>query len=316
MVNKILITGGKGFIGSHLIDKLIELEYETYSLDNSFPQFGNKYLNPKCHQIVGDVRNFDQVDFALTNMDYCIHLAAISHVKTCRENPKLAFDVNVGGTTNVLEACRKHNIKRIVCASSDHIYGKNPNIPVKETNRFEAANESDVYGLTKLFQLRLCQLYYKQYGLPVVITASGNVFSERQCKPNVIPSFILNAFENKDLIIHGNGNQSRDFYHVLNLCNAYVKCLETPNIDGELFNISGKYKLTINQLAKKILELIPESKSKIVYIPNSEGHNIMEEMSLDIKKAEHLLGYKIIIPFDEGLKLTIESFRKMEKKND
>lgn len=309
-MKRILITGSAGFIGSHLVDELIKQNYEVYGFDNHFPGWGNHYANPLCHYINGDLRNLEQVDFALTNMDFCIHLGAISHVKTCRENPKLAYDVNVGGTVNVLEACRKNNIKRIVCASSDHIYGRNPKTPIIETNPYNAANESDIYGLTKLFQLRLSQLYYKQYNLPIAITASANVFSERQNLPNVIPSFILNALENKDLIIHGDGKQSREFYHISNLCDAYIKCIETPNIDGELFNISGENELTIQKLAEKILELIPESDSKIKYIPNNEGHNIMEKMSLNINKAKQTLGYKVITSFEDGLKDTIKNFRK------
>ncbi len=308
MVEKILVTGGKGFIGSHLIDKLIELGYETYSFDNSQPGFGNHHLNPKAHLISGDLRNYGQIDFALTNVDYCVHLGAISHVKLCRENPKLAYDVNVGGTINVLEACRKHNIKRVVCASSDHIYGRNPNIPVKETNKFEAANESDIYGLTKLFQLRLCQLYYKQYGLSVVITASGNVFSERQSKPNIFPNFVDAALKNESIIIHNSGNQSRDFYFIDNLINAYHKCLITPNIDGELFNIGSGQEISVNFIAKKILEFIPESRSKIIHI-NNKKDNAMNKMCLDTQKAQKILNWNIIIPFEEGLKIAIEKWK-------
>lgn len=313
---KVLVTGGKGFIGSHLIDKLIELGYETYSLDNSQPGFGNHYLNPKVHQIYGDLRNFEQVNFALTNMDFCVHLGAISHVKLCRENPKLAYDINVGGTINVLELCRRHNIKRLIYAGTDHVYGsKNYKYqPIDELHPHNAIFEDDIYGKSKAFSVEMVQTYHRLYGLPTIIILSGNVFSERQNLPNVIPSFIQNALNNKDIIIHGNGNQTREFSHISNLVDFYIKCLEIPNIDGEIFNASGENEITINDLAEKILELIPESKSNITYIPDNQGHNIMEKMSLDIRKAKHLLGYKIITSFEDGLKETIDKYEK-ERKN-
>lgn len=312
MVNKrVLVTGGKGFIGSHLIDKLIELGYETYSFDNSQPGFGNHYLNPKVHQIYGDLRNFEQVDFALTNMDFCVHLGAISHVKLCRENPKLAYSVNVGGTINVLESCRKHNIKRLVCAGTDHVYGsKNYEYqPIDELHPHNAILEDDIYGKTKSMAIEIVQTYNRLYNLPTVVTLSGNVFSERQNLPNVIPSFIQNALNNKDIIIHGDGEQTRDFSHISNLCNAYIKCIEISNIDGEMFNVGGENELSITQLAEKILELISESKSEITYVPGEMGHNIMEKMSLNIEKAKHLLGYKVITSFEDGLKQTINEYR-------
>ncbi len=308
-MERILVTGGAGFIGSHLVDKLVELGYETYSFDNHFPGWGNHHINSKAHQILGDLRNIEQVDFALTNMDYCIHLGAVSHVKTCLENPKLAYDVNVGGTINVLEACRKNNIKRIVVASSDHIYGKNPSmIPVAENDEYKAANDSDIYGMTKLFQLRVSQLYYKQYGLPVVITASSNVYSERQNKPNMIPNFIDAAIHNEDIIIHGDGEQTRDVYHINDLVNGYIKCLQTSRIDGELFNFGSGQEVSINKIANKIIELIPESMSKIVYIKETKL-NAMNRMSLVIHKAKTFLNWKPKISLEDGLKDTIENWR-------
>jgi UDP-glucose 4-epimerase len=310
-MDKILVTGGAGFIGSHLIDELIKQNYEVYGFDNHFPGWGNHHNNPLCHYINGDLRNFEQVDFALTNMDYCIHLGAISHVKTCRENPKLAYDVNVGGTINILESCRKHNIKRLIYAGTDHIYGsKNYKYqPIDELHPLNGIFEDDIYGKSKAFAVEMTRIYNRLYKLSIIIILSGNVFSERQNLPNVIPSFINSAFKNEDLIIHGNGKQTREFYHISNLCDAYIKCIKTPNINGELFNVSGENELTINQLAQKILELIPESKSKIIHIPDECGHNIMEKISLNIDKAKKLLGYKIITSFEEGLKNTIEKNR-------
>lgn len=307
MVNKkILVTGSAGFIGSHLVDELVKQNYEIFCMDNHFPGWGNHYLNLKAHQINGDIRNFDSVDFATKNIDVVIHLAALSHVKTCLENPKLAYDINVGGTVNVLESCRKNNVKRVIIASSDHIFGRNPEIPVKETSRYEAANESDVYGMTKLFQLRLSQLYYKQYGLPVVITASGNVYGKNQSRPNLIPNFIYALKNNENLIIHGDGNQTRDFYNIIDLCKAYQLCIETPNIDGELFTFGSGIETSINYIAEILLELYPENKSKIVHIEETKL-NAMNRMCIDYSKAKKILNWEPKIKLKEGLKMMVNN---------
>lgn len=307
MKEKILIVGGKGFIGSHLIEKLIE-NYEVYSMDNSFPQFGNHILPKECHQINGDVRRYEDVEFAIKNIDYVVHLAALSHVSTCLNDPKMAFDVNVGGTVNILDACRKLGmVKRIVVAASDHIFGQNPHLPVSENNRLDAITEWDVYGKTKAFQAVISKMYYDLYDLPVVVTASGNVYSSRQSKPNMIPNFIDAALKNKPLYIHGDGKQTRDVYHVDDLIRGYIKCIETKNIDGELFNFGSGHETSINEIANKILELT-ESKSDIIYTKDT-SLNAMNRMLLYINKAKLYLDWEPIIDLETGLKQTIKNYK-------
>lgn len=301
------MTGGSGFIGSHLVDELIRKGYETYILDNHLPGFGNK--KTEANIINGDVRRYEDVDFAMKNIDIVIHLAAVSHVSTCRENPKLCYDINVGGTVNILEACRKNEVERLVVAASDHIYGKNPEyLPLNENHPLNALYETDPYGQSKAMQTVLSQMYHKLYALPVVITASGNVFSERQSIPNVIPNFITAALNDVDLVIHGDGTQTRDFYHVCNLVNAYILCMEDSYINGHLFNIGGENELSVNNIANKILEFIPESKSKIKHIDDIR-YNAMNRMILNISKARNILGYEVKVDFEEGLRRTIEAYK-------
>ena len=203
MVKKILVTGGNGFIGSHLVDELVK-NYAIYVLDNNFPSFGKNH-NSHVNIINGDIRNFSHVDFATSNIDTVIHLAALSHVTSCYENPLMAMNVNVLGTANVLEACRKNDVSRIIVAGTDHIYGHeiSKKKKVSETYNHDGLLNGDTYATTKTMTVALTNLYNREYGLPTIITISGNVFSERQSKPNVIPSFIENALQNKDIIIHG-----------------------------------------------------------------------------------------------------------------
>lgn len=311
MVNRVLVTGSDGFIGSHLVDELIKQNYEVYGFDNHFPGWGNHYTNPKIYHINGDVRRYKDVEFAIKNIDYIIHLAAISHVSTCLNDPKMAFDVNVGGTVNILDACRKlGTVKRIIVAGSDHIYGKNPHLPASENNRLNALTEWDVYGKTKAMQVVLSKMYYDLYGLPVVTTASGNVYSSRQSKPNMIPNFIDAALKNEPLYIHGDGKQTRDVYHVDDLVDGYIKCVEFPaNIDGELFNFGSGYETSVNTVTNKILELIPESKSEIIHTKDITL-NAMNRMYLYTNKAETWLNWRPKIYLEDGLKRTILEYKK------
>ena len=308
MVKRILVTGGAGFIGSHLIDELVK-NYEVYSMDNSLPGFGNKRINPLAHQITGDIRRYDDIEFAIKNVDYVIHLAAISHVSTCINDPKLAFDVNVQGTVNLLEACRKQgSIKRVVVAASDHIYGKKPAmLPVCENDGYKALYENDVYGKTKAMQAVIAEMYNNFYHVPTVITASGNVYSSRQSKPNMIPNFIDAALNNTPITIHGAGEQTRDVYYISDLVEGYIKCLEIPRIEGELFNLGSGREVSVNDIADKIIELT-DSKSEIIHI-NDTKLNAMDRMSLNINKAEMLLNWQPKISLEEGLRMTINEWR-------
>jgi len=309
MVEKILVTGGAGFIGSHLIDRLVE-NYEVYSMDNSLPGFGNKRINPLAHQITGDIRRYEDIEFAVNNIDMVVHLAAISHVSTCINNPILAFDVNVQGTVNLLEACRKQgNIKRVIVAASDHIYGKKPAIlPVAENDDYKALYESDVYGKTKAMQAVIAKMYNDFYHVPTVVTASGNVYSSRQSKPNMIPNFIDAALNNTPITIHGSGEQTRDLYYISDLINGYIKCLETPRIEGELFNLGSGRDVSVNDIAAKIIELT-DSNSEIIHIKDTT-FNAMDRMSLEIYKARLLLNWRPKVSLEEGLMMTINEWRK------
>jgi len=307
---KILITGGNGFIGSYLVDELIRRNYETYILDNHFPGFGNKQRNEKAIIINGDIRNYEHVDFATKNMDVVIHLAALSHVTTCRDNPRMAVEVNVCGTTNILDACLKNKVKRVIVAGTDHVYGNDlESISLKETEPHQGLID-DMYASTKTMSVAITRLYNKLYGLGAIITISGNVFGERQSKPNAIPNFIDAALNNKDITIFGDGKQTRDFYHIDNLVEGYIKCIETPNIEGEIFNFGAEKETSIVDLATTIKQLC-NSKSKIIFKDADISTLGMRRMLLCTDKAKQKLGYKLIVSFEDGLKKTIDEIKKI-----
>lgn len=306
-MKRILITGGAGFIGNNLA-KNLKNDYEVYILDNHFPGFGTRTVS-HVNIINGDVRIPEQVDFATTNINTVIHLAAISHVTACKNNPKLAFDVNVRGTINVLDACVKNGVDRVIVAGTDHVYGSNLDmneLPVLEHHSYAGIKE-DVYAVTKTMSVELTSLYHRLYDLDTITTFSGNVFGYGQSKPNAIPNFIDAALKNEEIIIHGNGLQTRDFYHVDNLVSGYRKCIEAPKVySGHSFNFGGEKEISIKHLAEKIVEMC-ESKSRIIHdLSTAAG---MKRMSLDISKAKNCLGYNVIVPFEEGLQKTIDLYR-------
>lgn len=302
MVKRLLITGGSGFIGSNLIEYLKD-EYEIYSYDAHFPGFGNHI--PKSLQIPGDVRDLNQLEFATKNIDCIIHLAALSHVKTCWENPKLCININGGGTLNVLEACRKNDVKKIIIAASDHIYGKNPiQLPINEMHPMNALYESDPYGKSKALQYLFAKMYYDLYGMNIVITASGNVYGGNQSRPNVIPNFKYNLEHNEDLVIHGNGKQTRDFYHVSELCEGYRLCIENEHLRGELINFGSGIETSVNKIAETMMKLYPQSKSKIIHVEDTKL-NAMNRMVLDAQKAKKILGWESKISLEDGLKMVV-----------
>jgi len=301
-MKKILITGGNGFIGNHLVNDLIR-DYEVYVLDNHLPGFGNHDKNLKAKYINGDIRKIQDLIFATCGIDIVVHLAAISHVTKCKEHPSLAFDVNVTGTKNILEACRENNVKRIVIAGTDHIYGHSAKCPVSETSPRLGIHENDVYAVTKTMAVELALMYYKLYDLPVVINVSGNVFGEGQSKPNAIPNFIDAALKNEDITIHGDGSQTRDFYHVSNLVNAYRLCMETEDIEGEIFNFGSGTPRSINRIAQLVIDEC-RSMSKIIHTDDDIG---MKEMYLDTTKSKMILGFKGKNSFKDELGKLIKS---------
>ena len=306
-MKRILVTGGAGFIGSHLIDELVK-NYEVYSMDNHFPGWGNHYINPLAHQINGDVRQYEDIEFAIKNIDYVVHLAALSHVSTCLNDPKMAYDINVGGTINLLDACRKlGTVEKIIVSASDHIYGKNPILPVDEHHNLNAVNEWDVYGHTKAIQTIWSKLYYELFDLPITITASGNVYSHRQSPPNIIPNFINAALKDKPLYIHGSGTQTRDIYHVDDLIEGYIKCIETPDIYGELFNFGSGEETSVEEIANEILWLTG-SKSEIIHTKDTT-YNAMNRMCLNVYKAKKILNWETTMDLRDGLKKTLLNWR-------
>ena len=309
MADKVVVTGGAGFIGSHLVKRLVAEGYRVTVFDNLQLSYGRltnlKDVQVDIEYIYGDVCNFDDVLRTIKDAKFVFHLAAISHLPICQANPVKCFRVNHGGTLNVLEAARVSSVETVIFAGTDHIYGHQAIVPISEEFPY---HPEDTYALSKAEGVRLCLLYHRAYGLDARILVSGNVFGEYQDSSKVVPIFIQQAFRNEPLSVDG-GMQTRDFYYVGNLVNAYILIATSSGlVSGEVFNVGGGEEVSILNLAERIIETCnsnsPVETRKYRYSDNSNSR-----LLLDRSKIERILGYREEIGFAAGLDRTIKFHR-------
>jgi len=307
---KFLVTGGAGFIGSHIVDALVR-NGDTVCVIDDFSSGDRKNLEcaiDKIELTEGDIRDKDLVPKVMQGIDYVIHQAALRSVPKSLGNPELYNDVNINGTLNILTAAKEAKVKRVVFASSSSIYGATDKLPEKED--FYPLLISP-YALTKLAGEYYCRISSEIYGLQTVSLRYFNVFGPRQSLENeyavVIPKFITCILNDENPPVHGDGLQTRDFTYVENVVQANIKAASAPGIKSEIFNIAcGKaYSvLDIVNYTNKILkkDIKPEFK------PERPGD--VKYTLADIKKAKRLLGFRPEVGFEEGLRRTIDYFSK------
>jgi len=302
---KVLITGGNGFIGSHLADRLIETGHEVTLLDLVFTKNTEKM---DCEKIVGDLRNFDSVLATVKNKDVIFHLGAVSRVVWGQQDPYKCFQVNVGGTLNVLESVRKTGNRAIVfMGSSREVYGEAKSMPVSESN---PKNPKSVYGLSKFTGEGLFLSYHKYYGVKSVIFRFSNVYgSERDLLDRVTPKFIIKALNNQPLHLYG-GKQIFDYTYIDDTVDGILLALKKADeIIGEEFHFVTGKGTSVEELAKKII-VFCKSNSKIVVEPEKTFDVSLFVGSLE--KSSNILGYEPKVSLDEGLKRTVDLYKRLE----
>jgi nucleoside-diphosphate-sugar epimerase len=311
---KFLITGGAGFIGSHIVDALVNnSDYVKVLDDFSSGKMENLegVLN-KIELIKGDIRDVELVSKAVDGVDYIFHQAALRSVPKSLENPKLYNDVNINGTLNILKASCDAKVKRVVIASSSSIYGDIDKLPEREDFLPQLISP---YGLTKLAGEYYSRIFSKTYGLETVNLRYFNVFGPRQSLENeyavVIPKFITCILKDEQPPIHGDGKQTRDFTYVTNVVQANIKSATTPGIKCEVFNIACGKAYSILDIVKYVNKIIGKDiKPKFNPIrPGDAKHTLA-----DISKAKRLIGFKPEIGFEEGLGKTIQYFSRINFK--
>jgi len=301
---KALVTGGAGFIGSHLVDKLMEKEFEVVVLDNfSTGNLENlrSHIGKENFRIIkGDIRNKADVKKAAKDVDYIFHLAAIISVELSIKNPLLVNEVNVCGTLNILEESLKLNLKRFVYLSSCAVYGNPAYLPIDEEHPTKPLSP---YGVSKLTAEHYCMVFYRIYGVQTVCLRLFNVYGPRQSSgpySGVITKFIDRLKCGKPPIIYGDGEQTRDFIFVGDVVDACLHAISCRNCVGEAINVGSGMETSINELARIISGLFGMRKIKPVYTKPRIGE--VRRSCADISKAEKLLGLKPRISLKEGLR--------------
>lgn len=307
---KVLVTGGAGFIGSHLCDALVAAGHEVVVLDN-LSSGCTENLNTKVRFIQMDILS-DQLKsfFAEERFDIVFHEAAQTMVPYSMKFPAEDARINITGLVNVLEAARVTDVKKIVFSSSAAVYGNNDCIPLKES---EPVDPTSFYGLTKITAERYLQLYYETFGLTYVVLRYSNVYGERQGnggEGGVVFIFAKALTENRDLRIFGDGNQSRDFIYVKDIVQANLRAMG-DTVPVGIYNISSNTEVTINQLTEHMLTLAA-SQVPVHYEDIRTGD--IYNSSLDNGKAAALLGWKPVTSLSAGLADTFDYFLRRSLK--
>ncbi len=312
---KIFITGGAGFIASHFIERIID-ENEVVVFD-TLHRNALRYTNLEKHRnlklVKGDVLDSESLGNALDNADVAVHMASIAGVGTVVSMPSTTLKINLIGSYNLLEACQKRNVKRFVTFSTSEVYG--PNVYRANEDGFTTLGPIGkprwVYAVSKLASEFLAESYHRQFGIKFTSVRPFNVYGPRQIGEGAIHNFIIQALKNEPLTVHGDGSQVRSWLYIDDMADALQKLLETDKSEGEVFNIGNPQATsTTLQTAEAVLRL-SNSKSKIVF--KEMKYPEVEIRVPSIEKAKRILGFEPKVGFEEGIKRTIEWYRKNKK---
>jgi UDP-glucose 4-epimerase len=308
---KILITGGAGFIGSHLCDKYVKENYTVLCLDNFMN--GNlmnvrHLLNHRNFKLVnGDIRDFDILEKIMRDVDAVFHLAAQIHVDRSIIEPKLTYDINVLGTQNVLEIARMYDVEKVIHASTSEVYGSTQYAPMDEKHPLNAPHP---YGASKIAADRMCYAYIQTYGMNICIIRPFNIYGPRQKDSGyggAISLFTKRILSNMPPIIYGDGQQSRDYTYVEDIVSAYDLILNYSKPMPEPINFGTGREIKIIDLANLIIKLADRSDAvKPVHIEQRPGE--VKRLIADISKAKEI-GWTPRYDIEEGLAKFIDWYR-------
>lgn len=311
---KVLVTGGAGFIGSNLVDSIIDKCAEVRVLDNF--SAGNKsnieHLTGRGNfrLIRGDILNFRTLADAMKGIDVVFHLAAFMETSSNAVNAPIEdLRANAEGTLKVLMQAYKEGVKKFVYASSAAVYGQAKNLPQDEEHPL---NPNWPYGVSKLAGEKYVRDFYELYGLETVSLRIAICYGPREWYGRIMTIFLKSALANQPLVIFGDGEQTRDFVHVNDVVDLFVSVAETDNLGGEVFNVGSGKETTINALADTILEITSNKNNveKVYADPElGTGGRFLAELkhlTLDMKKAREKLGFKARISLESGIRQQLE----------
>ncbi len=300
-----LVTGGAGFIGSHLAEELVRRRFKVRVLDNlsTGKRENLASFRDEIELVEGDIRNLKMCREAVKGMDYVFHQAALASVPHSIEDPFLTNDINVGGTLNLLWTAKAAGVKKLVFASSTSVYGDNPDLPKKEEM---SGVPLSPYALSKWIGEKYCQAFSLIYRIPTICLRYFNVFGPRQDPQSpyaaAIPVFITKMLGGERPVIFGDGEQTRDFVFVLDVVEANILAAEAEGVSGEVFNIASAESLSVKALVRGINDVLGKT-FEPVHEPPRPGD--IRHSSADIQKAKDRLNYRPRSDFRAGLEKTI-----------
>ena len=299
-----LVTGGAGFIGSHLAEELVRRGHRVRVVDSLITgKRANLAHLPDVEFLHGDLADEAVARRAVAGVEFVLHQAAIPSVPRSVEDPITSNRANIDATLNVLVAARDAGVSRVVYAGSSAAYGNTPTLPKVETMPTAPLSP---YALQKLVAEQYCQMFTRLYGLGTVTTRYFNVFGPRQDPSSpysgVISLFIDALVEGRAPRIHGDGGQTRDFTYVANVVDGVLRAVEAPRASGEVINVATAGRVSLNQLFQTLRALTGATVTP-EYAPERAGD--VRDSQADISKARDLLGYSPIVSFEEGLARTV-----------
>ena len=315
-----LITGGAGFIGSHLAEALLDAGHEVDIIDNlstgSIRNVGHLKSNPRFQYVIDTLTNEPLLAELIDRNDVIFHLAAAVGVKLIVEQPVHTIETNVHGTEVVLKHAHKKK-KKVVIASTSEVYGKSADVPFREDADLvmgATVKHRWAYACSKAIDEFLALAYYKERGLPIIIVRFFNTVGPRQTGQYgmVLPSFVQQALSGKPITVFGDGTQSRSFTYIGDVVECLMRLVNEPKAVGQVFNIGNKHEVTILHLAE-IVKSLTGSASPIEFVPYDkayeEGFEDMPRRVPDLTKVTQLVGYEPKVQLNEIITRVIEYFR-------
>jgi len=318
---RVLVTGSNGFIGSHLVEKLIQHGFSVrafvnYNSLNSIGWLDNvsQEVLSNCEIFYGDIRDSNAVYEAMKNCDIILHLAALISIPYSYYSPDMYVETNVKGTLNILQAARKLGVKRVIHTSTSEVYGSALSIPINEKHPLQAQSP---YSASKISADQLAVSFHRSFDLPVSIIRPFNTFGPRQSSRAIIPTIITQILSGAKEIKVGSLHPRRDFTFVDDTVNGFIKAVNAKNIEGEIINLGTNYDISIADIISLIFEIFEIdlkiiSDNKRIRPKKSEVDRLLSDNTLAGKLINWTPFYKNKKGLKSGLEMTVEWFKKIE----
>ena len=304
---KVLVTGGAGFIGSHVVDELIEQKHEVTIYDLDAPRYGQA-----CAFVRGDTRDLDRMTLAAKNAELIYHIAAEANVNRFFESPLFSNDITAGATLSVLEASRRAGSPRVILASTEWVYGsvaESGNEQITEDSPYSPAPDH-LYTSSKIAAELFCKNYQRLYKGSYTIMRFGIPFGERARPETVTPIFIRKLLNGEPITIHGDGSQTRQFIYVKDLARGNVACLN-PAATNEIFNLNGRQKISVLQIVQTLEGLLGK-KAQLTFVDDRMGN--FKGRFISSEKAKRMLQWEARLGYHEAMEHYVEWYLKNQAK--